>query len=57
MITILTPAYNRSDLIKRTYQSLLRQTSKNFEWIVVDDGSTDSTKQVIEKFKKEIENE
>ena len=53
MITILTPAYNRSDLIKRTYQSLLRQTSKNFEWIVVDDGSTDSTKQVIEKFKKE----
>ena len=42
-ITIFTPTYNRKDLIDRLYQSLLQQTKKNFEWLVVDDGSTDDT--------------
>lgn len=42
-ITIFTPTYNRKDLIERLYQSLLQQTQKNFEWLVVDDGSTDNT--------------
>ena len=42
-ISIFTPTYNRKDLIERLYQSLLRQTQKNFEWLVVDDGSTDDT--------------
>ena len=45
LITIFTPTYNRKDLIERLYQSLLRQTQKNFEWLVVDDGSTDNTEQ------------
>ena len=42
-ITIFTPTYNRRQLIERLYQSLLSQTRKNFEWLVVDDGSTDNT--------------
>lgn len=47
MITIFTPTYNRAHTISRTYQSLTRQTCKDFEWLVVDDGSTDSTKLLI----------
>lgn len=42
-ITIFTPTYNRRQLIERLYQSLLLQTQKNFEWLVIDDGSTDNT--------------
>lgn len=42
-ITIFTPTYNRRDLIEHLYQSLLLQTQKCFEWVVVDDGSTDNT--------------
>lgn len=42
-ISIITPAYNRVDTLLRLYQSLLSQTNKNFEWILIDDGSTDNT--------------
>lgn len=42
-ITIFTPSYNRRHLIDNLYQSLLQQSEKNFEWLVVDDGSTDDT--------------
>ena len=45
LITIFTPTYNRRQLIERLYQSLLVQTDKNFEWLVVDDGSTDDTEK------------
>ena len=41
--TIFTPTYNRRELIDNLYHSLLAQTDKNFEWLVVDDGSTDDT--------------
>lgn len=50
MISILTPTYNRDATLERTYKSLLRQTSTNFEWIIIDDGSTDSTKKLIDNF-------
>lgn len=46
--TILTPTYNRAELLSRVYQSLIKQTYKDFEWIIVDDGSTDNTKKVVE---------
>ena len=42
-ITIFTSTYNRCNLIDNLYQSLLAQTATNFEWLVVDDGSTDDT--------------
>lgn len=47
-LTIFTPAYNRAHTIGRTYESLLRQTCKDFEWLVVDDGSQDNTRQFVE---------
>ena len=51
-LTIFTPAYNRAELLKRCYQSLKRQTSKDFVWIVIDDGSVDNTRQIVEKWIK-----
>lgn len=47
-LTIFTPAYNRAHTIGRTYESLCRQTCKDFEWLVIDDGSTDNTRQLVE---------
>ena len=46
--TVFTPTYNRADLLSRVYESLARQTYKDFEWLLVDDGSTDNTKKVVE---------
>ena len=47
-LTVFTPSYNRAHTLGRTYESLCRQTSKDFEWLVIDDGSTDNTKELIE---------
>lgn len=52
-ITIFTSTYNRRQLIERLYQSLLFQTQKNFEWLVVDDGSTDDTEIFFESLLSE----
>lgn len=52
-ITVLTPTYNDSKSIKETLTSLLNQSYTNWESIIIDDGSTDDTKSVIENFKKE----
>lgn len=43
VLTILTPTYNRAGTLHRVYESLCQQTFKDFEWVVVDDGSTDNT--------------
>lgn len=48
--TILTPTYNRAYTLKRLYGSLKRQTFQDFEWLVIDDGSIDNTKTLIESF-------
>lgn len=46
----MTPTYNRGYLLIRLYNSLLKQSEKDFEWIIVDDGSDDDTKEVVNKF-------
>ena len=55
-LTVFTPTYNRKELLARVYESLRAQTVKNFEWLIVDDGSTDDTGSEVEKWigKKEI---
>ena len=53
MITVFTPAYNRGHLLHRVYESLCKQTFRDFEWVVVDDGSKDDTRSVVEKFRDE----
>lgn len=47
-LTVFTPAYNRAHTLKRTYQSLCDQTCKDFEWLIVDDGSTDNTRAIVD---------
>ena len=49
-LTVFTPAYNRAHTIQRTYMSLCHQTIHDFEWLIVDDGSVDNTKEVIQFF-------
>lgn len=53
LITVFTPAYNRAHTLPRTYQSLKNQDSKDFEWLIVDDGSIDDTKVLAEKWIQE----
>lgn len=52
-ITVFTPSYNRADTLKFLYDSLLRQSVKEFCWLIVDDGSTDQSKALVEKFIEE----
>ena len=46
-LTVFTPAYNRAYTIHKCYESLRRQTLKDFVWLVVDDGSTDNTAELV----------
>lgn len=50
LITVFTPTYNRAHLLPRLYESLFKQAFKDFEWVIVDDGSVDDTKEVVDKF-------
>lgn len=49
-ITVFTPTYNRAYLLPQLYESLKRQTSFDFEWLVIDDGSTDDTEALVESW-------
>lgn len=49
-LTVFTPTYNRAHTIERVYESLKAQTCDDFEWLVIDDGSTDNTKTLVESF-------
>ncbi len=50
LFTVFTPTYNRGYLLDRLFKSLSRQTVRNFEWLIIDDGSTDSTAEVVAQF-------
>ncbi len=50
MLTIFTPTYNRAYILPQLYDSLCRQTCHDFEWLVVDDGSTDNTEELVKKW-------
>ena len=52
-LTVFTPAYNRADLLARCYESMKRQSNKDFIWMIIDDGSTDGTQGVVEQWLKE----
>ena len=52
-ITVITPTYNRKDTLPRLYESLCNQTYKNFIWLIMDDGSTDGTTELIKKYQLE----
>lgn len=50
LLTILTPTYNRGKYLGDIFKVLQQQTNQNFEWMIVDDGSTDNTKEIVESF-------
>lgn len=51
-VTIVTPTYNRAELLPRVYESLVTQTEQTFQWLIIDDGSTDETETVIADLQK-----
>lgn len=52
-ITVCTPTYNRAYTLKKLYESLVNQTNKEFEWLIIDDGSNDNTQELVKSFIKE----
>lgn len=53
LMTICTPTYNRGHLLVNLYETLIIQSRQNFIWMIVDDGSSDNTEEVVNKFIKE----
>ena len=51
-MTVFTPTYNRATVISRTFESLQQQKSRDFEWLIVDDGSTDNTEAIVTGFQR-----
>ncbi len=50
LISVITPTYNRAYILSACYESLVKQTCKDFEWVVVDDGSSDNTEELVKAF-------
>lgn len=53
-LSIVTPTYNRGHLLPVCFESLLRQSDLDFEWIIVDDGSEDNTNEIVSGFQTEL---
>ena len=52
-ITLFTPTYNRGYILETLYHSIQRQTYRNFEWLIIDDGSTDNTEELVHRWMQE----
>ena len=52
-ITVFTPTYNRAYILEKLYRSLRRQTCREFEWLIIDDGSADNTGELVERWQEE----
>ena len=52
-VTIFTPTYNRAYILEKLYRSIQRQTFRDFEWLIVDDGSTDETEKLVRGWMEE----
>ena len=52
-LTVFTPTYNRAYTLHKCYESLKRQTSNDFVWLIIDDGSSDNTKEIVDKWIRE----
>ncbi len=53
-LTIFTPTFNRKHTIKRTFESLCRQTSVDYDWLIIDDGSSDGTREWVESLGEKV---
>jgi hypothetical protein len=53
LFTVFTPTYDRAKTLHRAYDSLCLQTCRDFEWLIVDDGSTDETRRLVEQWQLE----
>ena len=52
-LTVFTPTYNRAYCLDQCYDSLVRQTSHDFLWLIIDDGSSDNTKELVDSWVEE----
>ncbi len=52
LLTVFTPSYNRAHLLPRCYESMCRQDCKDFVWMIIDDGSTDGTAELVSSWQK-----
>lgn len=55
LVTVITPTYNRENYLRKLYESLKEQSCKDFQWLLIDDGSVDTTKELAGNFLKEKE--
>src|SRR5690606_1176147 len=53
LVSVITPTYNRADFIGEAVESVLAQTYPNFELVIIDDGSTDNTRDILEPYLKD----
>ena len=53
LLTVFTPTYNRAKILGRTYESLCKQENKDFIWLIIDDGSSDNTGELVKQWQKQ----